>query len=125
MKLLASEYAGALGVDDISSRVHCSPGYLSRLFRRSTGFTLHEYQRQLRLRQSLELLLESRDGLSELAMQLGFATHSHFSSAFRREFGMTPSEFGRSASVALVKLMRLPNAAERRVFPEHFSQRLE
>jgi AraC-like DNA-binding protein len=105
-KLLAVEYRAALGVEEISARVHCSPGYLSRLFRRSTGFTLHEYQQQLRLRASLELLLDSRHGLSELAMQLGFANHSHFSSMFRREFGMTPTQFCRDASLALVRLLR-------------------
>lgn len=112
-KLLALEYRSVLCVDDISARVHCSPGYLSRLFRRSTGFTLHEYQQQLRLRASLELLLDSRHGLSELAMQLGFANHSHFTSVFRREFGMTPTQFCRDASTALVRLMqRLPDAGE-------------
>jgi AraC-like DNA-binding protein len=114
LKLLATEYRSALGVDDICERVHCSPGYLSRLFRRSTGFTLHEYQQQLRLRASLELLLESRHGLSELAMQLGFANHSHFTSVFRREFGMTPTQFGRDPSPALVRLMEEPLAADRR-----------
>ncbi len=106
LTLLATEYHGALSVDTISTRVHCSPGYLSRLFRRSTGFTLHEYQQQLRLRASLELLLDPAYGLSEVAMQLGFANHSHFTSAFRRQFGMTPTEFGRNASVSLLKLLQ-------------------
>jgi len=106
LRLLATEYHGALSVATISARVHCSPGYLSRLFRRSTGFTLHEYQQQLRLRASLEMLLDSAHGLSEVAMQLGFANHSHFTCAFRREFGMTPSEFSRNASGALLKLLQ-------------------
>jgi AraC-like DNA-binding protein len=105
LKLLATEYRSGLGVDDISARVHCSPGYLSRLFRRSTGFTLHEYQQQLRLRASLEMLLDSTHGLSEVAMQLGFANHSHFTSAFRSRFAMTPTQFGREASGALVRRM--------------------
>ena len=106
LKLLATEYHATLSIDTICARVHCSPGYLSRLFRRSTGFTLHAYQQQLRLRASLELLLESGQGLSDVAMQLGFANHSHFTYAFRREFGMTPTEFGRNASGALLKLLR-------------------
>ncbi|HEY2394521.1 MAG TPA: AraC family transcriptional regulator [Rudaea sp.] len=106
LKLLATEYHGTLSIDAISARAHCSAGYLSRLFRRSTGFTLHEYQQQLRLRASLELLLESSHGLSEVAMQLGFANHSHFTCAFRREFGMTPTEFSRNASGALLKLLQ-------------------
>jgi AraC-like DNA-binding protein len=114
LKLLAIEFRSTLGIDDVCARVHCSPGYLSRLFRRSTGFTLHDYQQQLRLRAALELLPDARYGLAELAMYLGFANHSHFSSAFRREFGMTPTQFGRDPSLALDRMLRPgPVAADR------------
>ena len=111
LKLLAVEFRSALGIDQICARVHCSPGYLSRLFRRSTGFTLHEFQQQLRLRTALEMLPDTRHDLAELAMYLGFANHSHFSSAFRREFGMTPTQFGRDPSLALDRMLRPEQAA--------------
>jgi len=106
VELLANEYHSRLGIEDISARVHCSPGYLSRLFRRSTGFSLHGYQQQLRLRASLELLADAKHELSDLALYLGFSSHSHFSSAFRNVFGMTPTEFCCNASAALLRLMR-------------------
>src|SRR5262249_39803522 len=51
--ILAREYASSLGIREIAGRVHCSPGYLSRLFRSTCGFSLHHYQQQLRLRAAL------------------------------------------------------------------------
>jgi AraC family transcriptional regulator len=114
LKLLATDFCSTLGVTDIGARVHCSPGYLSRLFRRHTGFTLHEYQQQLRLRAALEMLLDSNAGLAEIAMRLGFANHSHFSSAFRRQFAITPRDFQRNASGKRFKTMRESVALLRR-----------
>jgi len=97
--VLAREFASPLGIGDIAGRVHCSPGYLSRLFRRATGFSLHAYQQQLRLRASLDLLVEARSDLSALAAYLGYANHSHFTSMFRRQFGITPIQFARRRSL--------------------------
>jgi AraC-like DNA-binding protein len=71
---------------------------MCRTFRRETGTTLHQYRHQLRVRASLEPLRESREPLVELALRLGFSSHSHFASAFRREFGLAPSGL-RSASL--------------------------
>jgi len=61
------------------------------VFRRQTGFSLHQYRTQLRLRLALERLPESAGSLTSLAFELGFASHSHFTDTFRREFGVAPS----------------------------------
>jgi AraC-like DNA-binding protein len=60
------------------------------VFREVTGQTLHEYRLDLRVRAALEML-ESGADLSRVAQDLGFASHSHFTSVFRRRAGMTPS----------------------------------
>jgi AraC family transcriptional regulator len=44
------------------------------------------------LRVALERLSEGDCDLTELALNLGFSSHSHFTDAFKREFGRTPSE---------------------------------
>ena len=101
--ILAHEYASPLRISDIAGRVHCSPGYLSRLFRSTTGFSLHDYQQQLRLRVSLGLLIDAQRDLSGLAVQLGYANHSHFTSTFRRQFGITPTQFARRRSLRALR----------------------
>jgi len=94
--LLTSQYREPLSLDAIARAVHLSPFHLCRVFREQTGVSIHAYRNRLRLRAALPPLAESRSDLTELALELGFADHSHFTNAFRREFGLTPSAFRRS-----------------------------
>jgi AraC-like DNA-binding protein len=48
------------------------------------------YRNDVRLRLSLEAVLEGGD-LSQIALESGFSSHSHFTAAFRAHFGVTPS----------------------------------
>jgi hypothetical protein len=59
--------------------------------KRETGVTLHGYVAGLRLRAALEELAKGCPDLGLLALELGFSSHSHFSAAFRQEFGRPPS----------------------------------
>ena len=63
--------------------------------------TLHRTLMRLRLRDGLERLLDSDESLSTIAHEVGFSSHSHFTDAFRAEFGCAPSHArGASARVA-------------------------
>jgi AraC family transcriptional regulator len=90
--LLASRFAEKLSLAALAKAVHSSPFHLARLFKRSTGGPIHRYQTRLRLRAALERLAEGRGDLTQLALDLGFSSHGHFTEAFRREFGRTPSQ---------------------------------
>jgi AraC-like DNA-binding protein len=72
-----------------------SPFHLCRLFRRETGYSLHQYRTELRLRWSLQPLADDVDILT-VALAAGFSHHSHFTAAFRNTFGLRPSEFRRA-----------------------------
>jgi AraC family transcriptional regulator len=90
-EILAATLAESPSLHEIAGRLNASPFHLARLFRRHTGFSLHQYRTQLRLRLALERLPESAGSLSALAFEYGFASHSHFTDTFRREFGFAPS----------------------------------
>jgi AraC-like DNA-binding protein len=64
---------------------------------------LCDYRQELRLRKGLFLLEESGLEIGDIAVQVGFASHSHFTSAFHRRFGINPSEFLRWKSSKLVR----------------------
>ncbi len=64
---------------------------LCRVFRRVTGSSIHEYLVSVRLRASLERIEPQAVDLTSVAMDLGFSSHSHFTLAFRRSFGVPPS----------------------------------
>lgn len=89
--LLARHFREPLTLADVARQVHTSPFHLCRLFRRETGVSLHVYRTQLRLRAGLARLAEGAVDLTELALTLGFAHHSHFTNAFRRSFGFPPT----------------------------------
>jgi transcriptional regulator GlxA family with amidase domain len=65
--------------------------HLCRVFRRHVGMTLHEYRQQLRVRHALETVASGDVDLLQVALELGFSGHSHFTAAFRAAFGAPPS----------------------------------
>jgi len=77
---------------DVATAAGVSPFHLARTFRRATGMTLHRYLTRLRLVWALPRATEPRASLTELALDLGFSSHSHLTAAFHREFGLPPSE---------------------------------
>jgi AraC-like DNA-binding protein len=72
----------------------CSPFHLSRVFSRTEGTSLRRYTLRLRARVAAHRLAASRSDLTSLALDLGYADHSHFTNSFRDEWGVPPSRFG-------------------------------
>jgi AraC family transcriptional regulator len=91
-EFLEAEFANPIRLGHVAHAVGASPAYLTDLFRRLEGVSMHRYVAQLRLARAL-VELPHADDLSTLALDVGFSSHSHFSAAFRRAFGCTPSQF--------------------------------
>ena len=104
--LLAREYWTDLSLADLALHLHCSAAHLSRMFHAATGFKLCDYRQELRLRKGLFLLEESGLEIGDIAVQVGFASHSHFTSAFHRRFGVNPSEFLKWKTSKLIGAMK-------------------
>jgi AraC family transcriptional regulator len=91
-EFLTLHFGESIGVDELARTVHVSPFHLARVFRARTGYSLHRYRRELRVRAALDLA-ETANDLTRLALDLGYASHSHFSDGFRRAYAMTPSAY--------------------------------
>lgn len=89
--VIARRFKDNLSLADIATEVESSVFHLARVFKAGTGFSLHAYRNQLRLRAALERLGERDVELIDIALDLGFSSHSHFTETFRRSFGRTPS----------------------------------
>jgi len=96
--VLASDLSRRWTLSEIASEVGGSPVYLTQMFQQLEGMPLYRYQLQLRLGRALTLL-GGYDDLTILALELGFSSHSHFSCAFKKAFGYTPSAFRRLAGI--------------------------
>lgn len=73
----------------------CSVHHLLIAFRKVFGTTPAQYILAQRLRRARWLLLHGGEDIGGIAMACGFASHSHLSAAFRRDCGISPSEFRR------------------------------
>jgi AraC family transcriptional regulator len=89
--LIARRFKDNLSLSEIARDVESSVFHLARIFKSRTGFSLHAYRNQLRLRAALDLLRRPGVDLTSIALDLGFSSHSHFTDTFRRSFGKTPS----------------------------------
>lgn len=83
----------SIRVVQIGEALGINENYLTGLFHKYEGITLQHYIRKEKVRQAKELLLYSSYSCSEIAALLCFSTQSHFSSAFKREVGMTPAKY--------------------------------
>ena len=72
------------------SRVH-----FVRMFRAATGRSPHNYLLNLRIERARELLSNPALSLTDIALDCGFSSHSHFTRVFRQFVGVTPSEYRR------------------------------
>ncbi|MBW3661710.1 MAG: AraC family transcriptional regulator [Actinobacteria bacterium] len=103
--LIASDPARSWALADLGRTVGASSFHLHRVFRATTGMTIHTYQQRLRLREALAVLGAGTEDLASLAHGLGFSSHSHFTDRFRREFGVTPSAARRLRRSELRKMV--------------------
>jgi AraC family transcriptional regulator len=94
--VLASDLARRWTLTAIAAEVGHSPVYLTQVFQQVEGMPLYRYQLRLRLARALDLL-EDCDDLTSLSLDLGFSSHSHFSTAFRQVYGRSPSQFRQAA----------------------------
>ena len=91
-KAILHENAGRLRLAEIAQELGVSAPYLTDIFRRSEGMPLARYHMRLRMARALEAL-PSADDITQLAFTLGFSSHAHFSAAFKRCFGLSPSAY--------------------------------
>ena len=92
-EILGRRFREPLSLAELGRCSGYSVFHLSRVFRERSGLTLHAWQSRLRLLTALERVAEPGAELGEVAVDLGFSSHSHLTAAFRSAFGLTPSAF--------------------------------
>ena len=80
-------------LSDLAKTAAMSPYYFAHLFKNSTGVTPHQYVAQRRIARAKELLRNSEISVFEIGVRVGYADPKHFRSLFRRQVGVSPSDF--------------------------------
>lgn len=85
-----------LGVASVADRMCMSQSTLYRKTMAILGVGTLEYIRRMRLGKAVELLRTGTMSVTEIAFSTGFGSHSSFGKAFKKEFGVSPTEYIRS-----------------------------
>jgi AraC-like DNA-binding protein len=75
-----------------------SPCHLAHVFHEEVGTSVYHYVLRSRLAKALDVVLDSDIDLTAVALEAGFASHSHFTARFRVLFGLTPNALRRTAN---------------------------
>lgn len=86
-------YQEKFPLSKMAATLNLSRGECSRYFHRSLGITISEYLLQYRLSISMRMLRQEAWSITEIAMFVGFSSHSNYTEKFRKRTGMTPREY--------------------------------
>ena len=96
MAYIHTRYAEPLSREEIADHIGISADYLTDCFRQELGITPITYIRRYRIRQACELLRNSDQSITQVALAVGFADGAHFTRTFTREVGVTPRAYRRN-----------------------------
>lgn len=78
---------------DVAAHVQMSAYHFARMFKQSTGQSPYNYIVRCRIERAKALLVEASLPISDIALEVGYKTHSHFTACFGRLAGVTPGAF--------------------------------
>ena len=96
MTYIQAHYAESLSREEIAEHISISADYLTDCFRQELGITPITYLRRYRIHQACELLRNTEQSITQVALAVGFSDGAHFTRTFTREMGVTPRAFRRN-----------------------------
>ena len=82
-----------LNIDLLTKEVGISRAQLHRKMKEMTGISTSEFIRNIRLEQAARLIKENKINITQVAYSVGFNNQAHFSTVFKKYFGVTPTEY--------------------------------
>lgn len=89
---LSLHFSEEVALDQISQKLSYTKNYLCKIFKRTSGYTIHEYLTHLRICRAYDLICSTDERLTSISRMCGFSSIHHFSRTFRSIVGLTPSE---------------------------------
>ena len=93
LEYINNNLSADLTLERLASAANFNAIYFHKLFKASTGKTLHEYVEDQRIKKSINLLISTNMTLAEIAYECGFSSQSYFSYAFKKKIGSAPREY--------------------------------
>ena len=97
-RVIESNFAGDISLEQVARHVHLSPSYLSELFKKQTGMSFIDYKTIVRIENAKKLLSDPSATISEVSAKVGYSDPKYFSKLFRKITGKTVYEFRKGHS---------------------------
>ena len=97
-QIIEDQLSSAISQKALARRFNISERHLNRIFSEQTGFSVGSYIIQRRLNAAQKMLYNPKFSVKEIAESLGFRSDNYFCAFFKRQTGMTPMEYAKSAS---------------------------
>ncbi|OSI67455.1 AraC family transcriptional regulator [Bradyrhizobium canariense] len=94
-EMLLADLSGSVSIADLSSACRLSCSHFSQAFRQTVGCPPHQWLLTQRVERSKQLLLNTDQPLSEIALVTGFADQSHFTRVFSQRVRVSPGVWRR------------------------------
>jgi AraC-like DNA-binding protein len=91
-KLLDNQNGHGDCTDKVSAQMGVTRNALQKAFKQQFGYTVRQYKLKVRMKRSRELLAAGKD-IKEISYELHYTTIRAFSHAFKRYYGVTPSDY--------------------------------
>lgn len=86
-------YQNKISLDDIAEELKISVGYVAKVFKESTSYSVNDYLNRFRISKAIDLLKQNRYRLFEIAEQCGFSEYKYFHHVFKQYVKMSPKDF--------------------------------
>lgn len=92
-KIIKDNIGKVISLQDVAFKLNISSGYLSTMFKQSTGVSFIDYVTEVKIGEAKRLLRGSNYKIYEIAQMTGYENAYYFSKVFKKVTGMTPKEF--------------------------------
>ena len=93
LNYLYNHFTEDISVDTIAKEMHFNRHYISHIFKGETGYSMMDYVISLRVNMAKELLIYTREKISDISLKCGYTDFAYFARIFRKNTGVTPSAF--------------------------------